>query len=45
MFSLDGEYMHRPDGSVVRCGFGKHISSDGLTYEGNWEENKMNGAG
>ena len=24
---------------------GKHISSDGLFYKGNWKENKMNGSG
>ena len=41
----EGEYMHTADGAVVRSGFGKHISSQGLVYEGNWTENKMNGTG
>ena len=41
----EGEYTKLEDGTVVRCGSGKHISSNGIVCEGKWKGNKMNERG
>ncbi|KAK2165156.1 hypothetical protein LSH36_54g07007 [Paralvinella palmiformis] len=41
----DGEYMMSPGGSLERSGTGKHITSDGTVYTGQWVEDKMHGQG
>ena len=42
---LDGEYRQLPSGTMVRSGFGIHLSSDSTIYMGNWDNDKMNGSG
>jgi len=42
---LDGAYRQLPGGTMVRSGFGIHLSSDGTVYMGNWDNDKMNGNG
>ena len=45
LFLLDGEINHSVDGVIMRSGYGKHQSVEGVVYEGNWQEDKMNGKG
>jgi len=42
---LDGQYRQLQGGTMVRSGFGVHLSSDGTMYMGNWGNDKMNGSG
>ncbi|KAK3087614.1 hypothetical protein FSP39_008381, partial [Pinctada imbricata] len=41
----DGEYQHGSDGSLDRCGYGVHTTTEGTVYEGEWSKDKMNGKG
>ncbi|XP_053879410.1 MORN repeat-containing protein 2 isoform X1 [Malaclemys terrapin pileata] len=41
----DGECIRTPDGALVRHGDGVHTTPDGITYTGNWKNDKMNGSG
>uniref|UniRef100_A0A7M4EXW3 MORN repeat containing 2 n=1 Tax=Crocodylus porosus TaxID=8502 RepID=A0A7M4EXW3_CROPO len=41
----DGECTRTPDGVLERNGNGVHATSDGITYTGNWKNDKMNGFG
>ncbi|XP_069106172.1 MORN repeat-containing protein 2-like [Argopecten irradians] len=41
----EGEFIHGSDGSVERSGQGVHTTTDGTTYSGQWESDKMNGQG
>merc|ERR1719494_1553174 len=41
----DGEINHSVDGVIMTSGYGKHQSVEGVVYEGNWQEDKMNGRG
>lgn len=41
----EGECIATQEGSVERTGKGKHSTSDGITYEGQWVRDKMNGKG
>jgi len=45
--TYDGQYRIRPNGQIERCGFGTNISmlSLGLTYTGEWFNDRMNGLG
>ena len=38
----EGEYVQQ-DGSIVRSGQGRHETTDGSVYEGEWLEDKMAG--
>ncbi|XP_068705991.1 radial spoke head 1 homolog [Montipora foliosa] len=40
----DGEYIQIEEG-LQRQGYGVHTTSDGLSYHGNWDGDKMNGQG
>ena len=40
----DGEYIQAEEG-LQRQGYGIHTTSDGLSYYGNWNGDKMNGQG
>ncbi|XP_032229987.2 MORN repeat-containing protein 2 isoform X1 [Nematostella vectensis] len=40
----DGEYI-QCDGGLQRHGYGEHITTSGLCYQGNWSDDKMNGKG
>lgn len=40
----DGEYIQE-DGSIIRCGHGQHTTTDGSVYDGEWNQDKMNGQG
>ncbi|XP_046848757.1 phosphatidylinositol 4-phosphate 5-kinase 7-like [Xenia sp. Carnegie-2017] len=41
----NGEIVQLPDGGIFRQGKGVHIGNDGLTYEGDWKDDKMHGKG
>ncbi|XP_070533586.1 MORN repeat-containing protein 1-like isoform X2 [Ptychodera flava] len=41
----DGEYSRSDEGVLERCGLGQHTTADGTLYEGNWENDRMNGQG
>jgi len=41
----DGEYRKLSGGTMVRSGYGVHLSSDGTVYMGNWDNDQMNGSG
>ncbi|TFJ98429.1 MORN repeat-containing protein 2 [Platysternon megacephalum] len=41
----DGECIRTPDGALERHGDGVHTTPNGITYTGNWENDKMNGIG
>jgi len=41
----DGEYRQLPSGTMLRSGFGVHVSADGTIYTGNWDNDQMNGVG
>ena len=43
-FFSDGEYIQL-EGGLQRQGYGVHTTTDGLCYQGNWAEDKMNGKG
>lgn len=40
----DGEYIQTEEG-LQRHGHGVHTTSEGLSYHGKWEDDKMNGQG
>lgn len=40
----DGEYIQTEEG-LQRHGYGVHTTSEGLSYQGKWEDDKMNGEG
>lgn len=42
---LEGEYAKQPDGTSERSGSGKHCTTDGITYDGQWAGDCMNGKG
>ena len=44
-YALDGEYRQLPGGTMLRSGFGIHVSADGTVYSGNWDNDQMNGSG
>ena len=44
IFLSDGEYIQTEEG-LQRQGYGVHTTSDGLSYHGNWDGDKMNGHG
>ncbi|XP_020650424.3 MORN repeat-containing protein 2 isoform X1 [Pogona vitticeps] len=41
----DGECTRTPDGILERNGYGVHTTPDGIIYQGNWKNDKMNGLG
>ncbi|XP_072309602.1 MORN repeat-containing protein 2 [Eucyclogobius newberryi] len=41
----EGQCSESASGAIVRGGAGKHISSGGVVYVGEWREDKMNGKG
>ncbi|XP_065111218.1 MORN repeat-containing protein 2 isoform X2 [Paramisgurnus dabryanus] len=41
----EGECYHTSDGVVIRKGFGTQTSASGVTYTGEWNNDKMNGSG
>ncbi|CDQ74820.1 MORN repeat-containing protein 2 isoform X1 [Oncorhynchus mykiss] len=41
----EGECCGSTEGGVVRRGMGKHTSASGVTYTGEWHDDKMNGRG
>ena len=41
----DGEYLQSTDGALERSGHGTHTTSEGVCYEGQWVDDKMNGEG
>ncbi|XP_006024985.2 MORN repeat-containing protein 2 [Alligator sinensis] len=41
----DGECTRTPDGVLERNGNGVHTTPNGITYKGNWKNDKMNGLG
>lgn len=44
LLTADGEYIQIEEG-LQRHGYGVHITSQGLSYHGNWTGDKMNGQG
>lgn len=40
-----GEYVHLPDGALLRQGKGEHNTTEGMKYEGEWQDDKMQGKG
>ncbi|XP_062429513.1 MORN repeat-containing protein 2 isoform X2 [Rhea pennata] len=43
--TYEGECTRTAEGVLKRNGFGVHTSPGGVTYAGNWENDKMNGTG
>ena len=41
----NGDFVHLPEGGLLRQGKGEHHGSDGLKYEGDWQDDKMHGKG
>ena len=41
----NGDFVHLPEGGLLRQGKGEHIGNDGLKYEGEWLDDKMHGKG
>lgn len=41
----NGDFVHLPEGGLLRQGKGEHIGNDGLRYEGDWQDDKMHGKG
>ncbi|KAL0964548.1 hypothetical protein UPYG_G00325470 [Umbra pygmaea] len=41
----EGECSRSSDGVVLRRGMGKHTSAGGVTYTGEWHDDKINGKG
>lgn len=40
-FVLDGECTRTPDGVLERNGNGVHTTPNGITYKGNWKNDKV----
>ena len=41
----EGDCVQTEAGSIERTGQGTHINVTGITYQGSWENDKMNGVG
>lgn len=41
----DGEYFQIEGGGVERSGYGEHLTSTGVCYQGHWAKDCMNGQG
>lgn len=41
----EGEYVETSPGQIERNGMGTHQSTNGMTYTGQWVDDKMNGKG
>ena len=42
---LEGQYKRQSNGHMVREGKGVHTLPNGVTYDGQWQSDKMNGKG
>ena len=45
MYYSEGEYVETSPGQIERNGMGTHQSTNGMTYTGQWVDDKMNGKG
>lgn len=45
LVDADGDYRPCTNGAIERNGIGTHFLSNGVTYAGDWKNDKMNGQG